>query len=283
MTCGITGVSGYVGSRLSAALARTMDVVPISRRAIAGGIQWDLEGGKDIAPQLRERGVTSLVHAAWDFRCIAAKENERINVEGSRRLFDAAERAGVERIVFISTISAFDGARSMYGQSKMRVEKMVLEGRGGIVIRPGLVWGDGSGGMFGALKKQVDKGGIMPLIGSGCYPQYLVHEDDLGDAVLQAVDGSLTSGVPVTIAHPHPWPFAKLIAHMAEAQRKKLRLVAVPWRFVYLGLKIAETIGLKSGFRSDSVVSLVFQNPAPDFNVAKQLGLRARPYLIQGI
>jgi nucleoside-diphosphate-sugar epimerase len=255
-----------------------MEVVPISRREAAGSIRWEMQNPTEISEELRSRGVKVLVHAAWDFTHPNAEENDRVNVEGSRQLFESADRAGVERILFISSISAFAGARSAYGQSKLRVERMVFDRPGGIVIRPGLVWGAGPGGMFGALTKQVESGSMIPMIGSGRYPQYLVHEDDLGDAIRKAVAGGLKVSAPITVANEVPWLLRDLIKDIARKQGKKVTLLPVPWPAVYAGLKAAELMGAKLNFRSDSVLSLVFQDPSPDFTPANQLGLARRSY-----
>lgn len=278
MACAITGASGYVGSRLASAIQRDMEVVPISRREVAGSIRWEMQNPTEISEELRSRGIKVLVHVAWDFTHPNAKENDRVNVEGSRQLFESADQAGVERIIFVSSISAFSGARSAYGQSKLHVESMVLERPGGVVIRPGLVWGTGPGGMFGALTKQVDSGAMIPMIGSGRYPQYLVHEEDLGDAIRKAVAGKLKSNAPITVAHEVPWQLRDLIKDIARKQGKQVTLLPLPWPAVYAGLKAAELIGAKLNFRSDSVLSLVFQDPAPDFTPANQLGLARRSY-----
>jgi nucleoside-diphosphate-sugar epimerase len=255
-----------------------MEVVPISRREAAGSSRWEMQNPTEISEELRSRGVKVLVHAAWDFTHPNAEENDRVNVEGSRQLFESADRAGVERILFISSISAFAGARSAYGQSKLRVERMVFDRPGGIVIRPGLVWGAGPGGMFGALTKQVESGSMIPMIGSGRYPQYLVHEDDLGDAIRKAVAGGLKVSAPITVANEVPWLLRDLIEDIARKQGKKVTLLPVPWPAVYAGLKAAELMGAKLNFRSDSVLSLVFQDPSPDFTPANQLGLARRSY-----
>jgi hypothetical protein len=58
--------------------------------------------------------------------------------------------AGVRRLVFISTISAFDGCRSFYGKGKLEVER-ITHSLGGWVIRPGLLYGEKPGGMLGRL------------------------------------------------------------------------------------------------------------------------------------
>jgi nucleoside-diphosphate-sugar epimerase len=270
IVCAITGATGYVGSRIASALAAEFDVVPMGRSAGAEGICWQMDAAQDIATELRSRNVTVLIHSAWDFTHPKAAANWQSNVEGSRRLLAAAQAAGVQHIVFISTISAFEGARSQYGKSKLAVEQMVLAA-GGTVIRPGLVWGERPGGMFGSLRQQVSKGGIVPTIGDGRYLQYLVHEDDLAAIVLRAAKGEFAGRV-LTVANPKPWLLRDLILRMAAEEGKTVKLVGVPWRVIYTALKTAETLGLKIGFRSDSVLSLVYQDPAPQ--LARDLVLR---------
>src|SRR5260370_41877608 len=80
----------------------------------------------------------------------------------------------------MSTISAFEGCRSDYGRAKLQIEAAGLAA-GALVVRSGLVWADGppsGGGMFGSLARSV-RGGLVPLIGGGRHPQYLVHVQDL--------------------------------------------------------------------------------------------------------
>ena len=263
--CAVTGATGYVGSRIASALATEFDVIPMGRTVSAEVIRWQMDAMQDSTVELRSRNVNALVHSAWDFTHPKAAENWQSNVSGSRRLIAAAQTAGVRHIVFISTISAFEGARSEYGKSKLAVEQTVLAA-GGTVIRPGLVWGERPGGMFGSLRQQVSKGGIVPTIGDGRYPQYLVHEDDLAAVVLRAAKGEFAGRV-LTVANPKPWLLRDLILRMTAEEGKTVKLVGVPWQVIYTALKTAETLGLKLGFRSDSVTSLVYQDRAPEFAV----------------
>ena len=275
IVCAVTGATGYVGSRIAAALAAEFDVIPMGRNAGPEGVRWQMNLGAEsyatITTELRMRGATVLVHTAWDFGHPKAADNWQSNVEGSRKLVAAAQAAGVQQVVFVSTISAFSGARSEYGKSKLAVEQIVLAA-GGTVIRPGLVWGDRPGGMFGSLRQQVSKGRVVPTIGDGRYPQYLVHEDDLAAIVVQAAKGGFPGRV-LTVANPKPWLLRDLILRMATEEGKTVKLVSVPWRVIYTALKTAETLGLKLGFRSDSVISLVYQDPAPQ--IASELPVRS--------
>jgi nucleoside-diphosphate-sugar epimerase len=286
--CALTGATGYVGGILWRGLESAGWRVAVLARSGAGVgdvIPWSLDAAGVRDPQssprglenaLRARGVSALVHAAWDLRLVRRADLERVNVQGSLRLFDQARAAGVRRIVFISTISAFAGARSDYGQTKLAVEKAAAENEG-VILRPGLVYGERAGGMFGALRQRAGSS-IVPLIGDGSYPQYLVHENDLSAAVLHALSIVQPPMVPVTVANPYPWTFRELLAEIARSQGKSPHFLRVAWPLIYRGLRFAERLGVEIRFRSDSVLSLVYQNPNPEWN-ANLLGVEPRPFV----
>ena len=79
--------------------------------------------------------MSALVHCAYDFKPLRWDEIRAVNVEGARKLFPAARAAGVEKIICISSISAYDGCRSLYGKAKLEIEKIALD-NGALVIRP---------------------------------------------------------------------------------------------------------------------------------------------------
>jgi nucleoside-diphosphate-sugar epimerase len=262
MVTAVTGANGYVGSVICAALGpETLRLV--RRPAGKMDVAWSL--GEYPAEVFRARGVTRVVHAAWDMQASRLAELEAGCVAGSKRLLDAAVAAGAA-FTFISTISAFEGARSAYGQAKLQVERMVLAA-GGNVLRPGLVHGGGEGGMFGSLRQTVARAKVIPLIGDGSAPQYLLPEKLLAQAVRMDFKGVLT------VADPQPEAFRDLLRRIAAEQGKSPVLVPVPWQIFYAGFRGAEALRLKLGFKSDSVLSLIFQNPAPDFGPMRQLGL----------
>jgi nucleoside-diphosphate-sugar epimerase len=282
--CALTGAHGYVGSALRRGLtAAGWTVVSLSRREnlAEGEIRWSLEEASAsqssaLSEELRRREVSAVVHAAWDLRLVRPRDLERVNVQGSLRLLDAARAADVPRFVFISTISAFDEAESYYGQTKLAVEREVAR-QGGVVIRPGLVYGERPGGMFGALKAQAGTKAIIPLLGNGRYAQYLVHEEDLAAAVVAAVTVDEVPRKPVTVAHPEGWPLRSLLQQLAQSAGNNPHFVSVPWPLVYQGLRLTEAVGLKLGFRSDSVIGLVRHNRHPDLNAAL-LGISPRAF-----
>ena len=276
----LTGANGYVGSVITAALQGRADVFGLVR-APNGPDQIAWSFASDTAPvevALRERGVTHLVHAAWDMTTNSLAELERSCVAGSRALFEAAERAGVGRIVFISTISAFQGAKSAYGRAKLQVEAMTARDTpartGNVILRLGLLHGESDRGAYGNLRRMVRGSGMVPMIGRGAQPQYLLHERVLGQVIQRIVDGDFTGDAsPITLADPVPVPFRDLLRQIARQEGRNPLLLPVPWPLMYAGIRTAETLGLRLGFRSDSVLSFVFQDERPDFGPLRRHGI----------
>jgi nucleoside-diphosphate-sugar epimerase len=249
-------------------------VLQLSRGG-ADSVRFSLDEGAP-AGFFRDNQVETLVHCAWDFSLTSREDIFRQNVQGSVRLLEQARAEGVETIVFISTISAFPGCKSLYGQAKLAVEAETRR-LGGLVVRPGLIFGEDPGGMVGALTKAVQKLPIVPLIGSGRQVLYPAHEDDVARLVCRLAAGG-KSNEPIIAASEHGWTLRTILANLAATHQRSVRIVPIPWRAVWLLLKIVEAFGLPPGFRSDSVVSVANQDPQPDFAPTRATGLLFRDF-----
>lgn len=279
----ITGAHGFVGSLLARRFLEAGWAVTLlshsARPGDAATVPFRL--GDEVQPEVfRSRNITALVHCAYDFKPVARAEIRRVNVDGSRKLLAAAAAGGVQRIAVTSTISAFEGCRSRYGQAKLEIEAAAASA-GALVVRSGLVWTDGppsGGGMFGSLAKSV-RAGLVPLVGGGGYPQYLIHVQDLWELLRRFCDGEIQNpGKPVVAAAAKPWPMRDLQAELARRQGAHPRFLSVPWQPVWAGLRLAEIAHLPVPYRSDSVVSLVYQDRNPDFSSLSALGIAARDF-----
>jgi nucleoside-diphosphate-sugar epimerase len=279
-TIAVTGASGYVGSIIVEALSREGEVIGLVRGpTCCGQIAFSFDGDMDLlARRLRERRVTHLIHAAWDMQARSMQEAERSCVKGSLDLLAAARRAGVQRLIFISTISAFEGARSAYGRSKLEVEQAFREA-GGLVLRLGLVHGERAGGAFGSMKKIVAASPIIPLIGDGRAPQYLLDEEALGAIVRRAARGELEAETRVlTLAHPAPVAFRDILSQLAASRGRRPVLVPIPWRLPYFAALCLERLGFRLKVKSDSILSFIYQDPAPDFGPMRRCSIDLAPF-----
>ena len=261
----VTGANGYVGSRAIAHLrAAGAEVLALMRNPSAEckpspqrlrARRYAL--GEPLEPSALD-GVETVVHAAWDLSSRGG-EVRAVNVCGSLPLLDAlAARGG--RVVLISSLAAFDDARSLYGQAKLELEHAVLE-RGGSVLRAGVVFGVDAGGLFGAMAAAVARRSVAPLPGGGWQRLFVTHDEHLCELITVMADGGFAAERPVFAAHEQPTTLRAIALQLAEAQGRRLRVIPVPQRLLYVALRSAESAGLRLPFRSDSLLSLA--KPAP--------------------
>jgi nucleoside-diphosphate-sugar epimerase len=275
----VTGAGGYLGKSLCRYLkdrgaavfqltskpGRTDPAIPQAQFTFQGGVVKDF---------FTDNKINSLVHAAYDFTPRTRAAIWECNVKGSINLFAQAHAAHVERIIFISSMSAYDGCRSLYGQAKLEIEKALREMSGGCSIRPGLIYSTPiaeSGGMVGSILQSLQRG-VIPLIGKGDQKLYLSHENDLAGLIEGLLQNSLAMGdTPIISANPRPYALREIIQLLEQTTNaKSARLVPVPWRLAWAGVRSLEAAGVNTKFRSDSILSLVHQNPKPDFSTVPE-------------
>lgn len=169
MRVAITGATGNVGTALVRALLaddEVEEIIGIARRTPAWNpprVRW-VQGDVARDPLTAVfTGVDAVVHLAWLIQPSRdVHVTDRVNVDGSRRVFTAALRAGVPLIVHASSVAAYrpadpstpvdeswptDGIpTSYYSRQKVAVERMLdgLEGQHPETrfarLRPGLIF-----------------------------------------------------------------------------------------------------------------------------------------------
>lgn len=273
--CAVTGASGYVGRIVAARLeADGYPVRPFVRSATGADrefVRFSLQD--DVAPDAFH-GVHALVHAAWDLDARTWTEIESVNVTGSCRLFDAAHAAGVHRLVFVSSLAAYPDCRSMYGRAKLAVEGHVRR-LGGVVVRPGLVWGPRGGSLYVSLARLARALPLLPVFTGERVKLYLAHEEDVARFIARLVSDEHVPEQPLAAAAAEGFSMAEILRRVAAVNGRRPQIVHVPWQAVWAGLRGLELLGLNPPFRSDSVVSLVGSNQDPFAETPPPPGFRA--------
>jgi hypothetical protein len=211
-------------------------------------------------------------YEAYDFRPRGWNEIERVNVHGSVALFQRAADSGVRRLVFLSSMAAYDGCRSLYGRGKLAVEAEVLR-LSGDVVRPGVINGGEPGGMFRSLTTLVARLPLIPLPGRGDQILYLTHIDDLSTLLGSLLSMQPSEGGRLLIsANRQGWEFRELLKRIAVDQSHRRRFLPLPYFLILTVLRSAEAmLGSRLTLRSESFVSLLNPDPAPDFRLPSEL------------
>jgi len=256
---GVTGANGYVGGRILSFLrASGIDAVALVRRPHPDDQPARRYALAEPLESSLLEGIETVVHAAYDVSARGA-DVRAVNVSGSLPLLDALAEAG-GRALLISSLSAFRGARSLYGQAKLELERAVLE-RGGIALRPGVVFGVAAGGLFGTMAADLSKRALAPMVGGGSQRLFVTHDLHLAELVAGLVDGRTEVEGPLFAAHEVPTTLRAIAEQIAAAHGRRLTAIPLPPALVTLAMRSAELAGLELPFRSDSLLSLL--NPIP--------------------
>jgi dihydroflavonol-4-reductase len=214
----ITGASGFVGSAVARCLLRAGHKVRAlvrrtSSRANLADLKVEIVEGDLLDAESLARampGARFLFHVAADYRLWAPVSDEiiRTNVEGTRLVMAAARRAGVERIVYTSSVATLaarphggvsdetfrlrpEEAVGAYKLSKVVAENLVVEmvakdGLPAIVVNPSTPIGPGD-------IRPTPTGRIIVEAAAGRMPGFvdtglnLVHVDDVAAGHLAAL------------------------------------------------------------------------------------------------
>jgi nucleoside-diphosphate-sugar epimerase len=264
----VTGATGNVGTSVLAALGREPEVteiiglarrLPTVERPKVRWVQADV-AHTSLRPIFE--GADAVVHLAWAIQPSHDEgEMERVNVLGSRRVFDAARQAGVGALVHASSVGAYspgpkddtvdeswatDGIpTSAYSRHKVSVERMLddlaSESTMRVVrLRPGLIFKREAASeirrfFLGPLLPNVlVRPRLIPFVPDVTGLRFqAVHADDVGDAyrraVVRAVDGAFNIAAAPTIGPPE---LASLLrARRLPVPAKLLRgAAALSWR-----------------------------------------------------
>ena len=273
----ITGASGYLGSVLVAAFGSAGYTVSRLVRSPVPGTSdrfFDLDavGSSDALV-----GVDLLVHCAYDMTLTSRADIWQSNVFGTVALFNQAVSSGVRRTIALSSMSAYPGTRQLYGRAKLATE-VAARARGLCVVRPGLVYGEGRGGMAGTLHRLAGLP-VLPDFGPGAH-QYTVSQHDFAAVMVALAQTERLPALPVGVAHPDPVLFTELLTSFAASRgRRRPLFVPTPPMAVYAALRTTEFLSVKLPIRADSLLGLVRPAPnVPNLEVLDQLGVVLQPF-----
>ncbi len=164
-------------------------------------VQGDLSSiSQDVLKDaMRGKDVVHMA-AAVDFRA-SADQLRASNVEGTRKIVQAAEAVHVSRFVHMSSTGIYHHPITLpineaskpspsagYGQTKLEAEKVVEQsGLDYVMIRAPAIYGPGFDEGFRMVVDWI-KTGKMPIIGNGKNRVPLIHADDVVHALLLALE-----------------------------------------------------------------------------------------------
>lgn len=248
----VTGASGFIGRRLVAALAKEGYAVRAAARdaesvPVAAGVTHvalpDLARPVDWAGLLA--GVSHVIHLAGLAHAPGVLADDvymRINALAAGELAQAAARAKVERLVFVSSVRAQAGLSAdhaitekdqpaptdAYGRSKLEAERLIeASSVASTILRPAVVYGPGVKGNIASLATLAKTPMPLPFAGLDNRRSLLALENFIA-AVSLVLGTERAVNETFLVADAKPISVANLVGAMREGLGRPPLLVGVP-------------------------------------------------------
>jgi NADH dehydrogenase len=214
----LSGGTGFIGSHVRQALLEKGHEIRllVHNRKVSyeGGVE-QLEGDITIpatfAGALRGCDVTiNLVGIIREFprRLLTF---EKLHLEATRNVVDAAKAAGVKRHIQMSALGTGPNAISRYHQSKFRAEEYVrASGLDWTIFRPSIIFGP-EDAFINKLAGMIRSFPVVPVIGDGFYRLQPVSVNDVACCFAMALEMPETFGEIFEVCGPDRLTFNDLL------------------------------------------------------------------------
>jgi dihydroflavonol-4-reductase len=306
----LTGASGFVGSAVARVLRQAGFHVRALVRPSSPTAHLTELGLEFVRGDLRDPvslraafpGVRYLFHVAADYRLWARDPSElrQTNVEGTRTLMQEAMRAGVERVVYTSSVATLvarpddtssdetmpvdeENAIGVYKRSKVAgeraVEEMIRQGLPAVIVNPSTPIGprDVKPTPTGRIIVQAAAGRMPAFVDTGLN---MVHVDDVAAGHLLAFErGSIGERY---ILGGQNASLAEILATVADEVGRRPPRIKIPRAAVvplsFVTEAIASVTGKEPMLTRDGLKMSKNKMFFSSAKAERELGYRARPY-----
>jgi uncharacterized protein YbjT (DUF2867 family) len=250
----LTGATGLVGSallrRLTAAGEPVRCLVRDPRRLGPERVRVQIAlGDLSDPPSFRNalRGVRTVVHLAATIRDQAHGSIEELNGIATWRMVEAAERAGAERFVFFSALSASAHNRTRFLRAKALAEEAV---RGSslahTVFAPSIIYAPGD--PYLTLLARLALLPVMPISGAGRAQYQPIWAHDVAECVMAAIEAGQDAAERYELAGPETLTHQAIVELSLRAQHRHRRVLHVPTPIVSRTLRLVEALMKSKAF-----------------------------------
>ena len=310
----LTGATGAVGpSVVKALLAAERPVRILLRPGESVNPQPGIEYVEGDITELAAlgpacRGMEAVVHMAALLHEMGRRsddsEYERVNVNGTANVIEAAKAARARRVVVLSTIAVYGDLRgetatedtplrpdTPYATTKVAAERLALsavDGEGkplATVLRAAAVYGARVKGNYRRLVTSLARGTFVP-IGDGQNRRTLLFDEDLAAAIVLALESPQAAGLVFNVTDGAPHTVDAIVRSICGALGRRPPRLHVPLGLAMAASGVIERAAVMAR-RHPPITKAMLSKYVEDVAVSgarieKQLGFRARHDLGSG-
>ncbi len=286
----VTGATGYVGNYVVKALLEGgHTITAVSRKGAksstasgkdlgtVAGVKYvaaDIGSGAGVLDAMR--GCEAVVNLVGVIAQRGEQTFQRVHVDGTRHLLEAAKSLGIKRFVQMSALGAAAGAASRYSASKFEAEELLrastLEWT---IFRPSLIFGVGDD-FFGRVLKNLVATPIVPQIGDGLFPFRPVWVGDVAQCFAQSLTNPATVGQTYDLVGPKEYTFRQLLDLEMDALGGRKPVVPAPIFLMDLAVPLMQVLGPLAPITTDQYAMLKAGNTADPSKMQQTFTLEGR-------
>ncbi len=199
-------------------------------------------------------------------------------IEHAPPVLEAAQRAGVGRLVVVSSTSAHSAYEFRSGLY-LRMEELVRgSGLDYTIVRPTMIYGSELDKNMHRLLRFLDRSPIFPMFGSGENLWQPVYHEDCAEGVYEALVQPAAVGQSYDLPGSEPLTYLELVRTAASALGRKPRIVRLPLEPMRLALAAAERLRLPLPIGSEQVLRLREDKAYPYDKAKRELGYAPRTF-----
>lgn len=264
----MTGGSGFTGRHVIPLLVEGgHDVVATARSDRASERVAEL-GATPVGADLDDT-------ASVDTAFASAKADVLVNIASlgfghAPAIVAAAEDAGIERAVFVSTTAVFTTLSAASKATRTAAEATISSSAlRWTIVRPTMIYGAPGDRNMERLLRVLRRSPVVPLPGGGARLQQPVHVGDLAEAIVTAAVTNAAVGKEYDVAGPQPLTFRQVVQQAAEAAGRSPLLVPVPLRPLIAALRGYERVVSRPRLKAEQLERLA-EDKAFDITAARR-------------
>ena len=233
----VTGITGYIGSRLAPRLAEGgHDVVGFSRRPSPGG-RFPIVSGDAISGTGLDRALEGVDVAYYLMHSLEASRDGPLGareLQSAENFARAVDTAGTGRVVYLGGLMPQGGPTSPHLASRLAVERILLGATPcPVALRASIVIGSRSRS-FRLLVRLVERMPVIPLPAWRTNRTTPIDERDMIEMLARAATAEGLSGRAVDVAGPEEVSYGEFVERIRDLlllQRPTIgfrRLAATP-------------------------------------------------------
>lgn len=255
----VFGAAGFIGSHLARhAAGAGHSVVCFCRSGKVRGFEgpchaWSLGGPLGAAAV---QGADCALHLAHDFD---GEKGAGRTLAGTTDVIRQLAQAGVRRQVVFSSYSAGPHASSLYGRTKSALEEQVCRMDEVIVVRPGLVLGEG--GIYGRIRTFVRLSPLVPLPDGGKGKVPVIEIGRLCAHIL-LIASAAAPRKEYNLFEKDLLSLRQIVQEAAREAGRSTWVLPVPSSLVLLGLRMTAALRLPLPVNADNLAGFLANQEA---------------------